>query len=114
MFFYIDRMFLNQVAELINRKDVRAVRTWCEKNQVKIYKDWAGEYVIKNDFDLAYDMPLILNLKAKYGDEWQLIYEAYNKDELYKMLDMEPKAKEIPSRYIPKGEIAIKQHRKSN
>lgn len=107
-------MFLYQVAELINRKDVRPVRTWCKKNHVVIYKDSAGEYVIKNDFDIAYDMPLISNLKVKYGNEWQAMYLAYSKDELVKMLDFVPCTKQDTSRYIAKGTIAKKNQTKNN
>jgi hypothetical protein len=103
---YINRMFLNEIPELINRKDLRSARKWCKKNGVIIYKGLGEEYVIKNDFDLAYDMPLINELKAQYGDKWQIMYRAYQDDELHKMLDVNPNGQSINTRYIPKGTIA--------
>ena len=63
-------MYLNELSSLINRKDKRSVRSWCLKNHLLVYKDSSGEYVIKEEFELAYNMPLILNLKAKYGESW--------------------------------------------
>ena len=39
----IERIYLLQIAKLINRKDARPARTWCEKNNVNVYKDSTGE-----------------------------------------------------------------------
>ena len=105
-FFYINRKYLHEITALINRKDIRAVRTWCRKNGVTIYTDAISEYVIQNDFDLAYDLPLIKKLKAEHGDTWQIIYQAYHEDKLHTMLDMDLNTIKNNSRYVPKGNIA--------
>ena len=73
-----------------------------------MFKDSSGEFVYENDFDLAYDSPLILKLKAKYKDGWYDYYQAYNKDELLKMLDFGTDAKNVKSDYIPKGKFAAR------
>ena len=101
--FYIDRMYLNQILKPINRKDIRAAIKWCEKNGVEIFHD---EFVIKSDFDLAYDLPLITKLKKEHGDEWQVMYQAYKNDTVYKMLDLDSTAKKNNSNYTPMGEVA--------
>lgn len=104
----IKRMYLSEITDLINRKDIRTVKKWCEKNHLKIYKDSSGEFVLQNDFDLAYDMPLIKDLKLKHGDNWKDYYHAYNKDELYKMLDAPESKKVEKTVYVPKGKLSKK------
>jgi hypothetical protein len=107
MLFYINRIYLSEVAKLINKRDNRTAKKWCEKNHLEIYKDSSGDFVFQNDFDLAFDMPLIKDLKLKYGNDWQNYYHAYNKDELYKMLDLNKVEKQKVG-YVPRGKIALK------
>ena len=61
-----NRMYLNELFFLINRKDKRSVRSWCLKNHLQTYKDSSGEFVMKEDFELVYNLPLIKNLKSNY------------------------------------------------
>jgi hypothetical protein len=107
MYFFIDRIYLKSIGELIHRKDKRSIRRWCTKNHLQMFKDSSGEFVYSNDFDLAYDSPLILKLKAKYKDGWMDYYEAYNKDELLKMLAITTISTSSKSSYIPKGKITM-------
>ena len=101
-------MYLSMIARLINRKDIRTVKKWCKQNHLKIQKDSSGEFLYKNDFDLAFDMPLINELKLKYGDNWEDYYHAYKNDELHKMLDS-PKSRDVQETgYIPKGKLSSK------
>lgn len=102
----IKRIYLSEVCSLINRKDIRSVHTWCEKNQLKIYKDSSGEFVYENDLYLVSDMPLIKDLKFKYGDDWLVFYKAYKNDELYTMLDLDATNKTEKVSYVPKGELS--------
>jgi hypothetical protein len=106
MFFYIDRMYLNTMSKLINKKDKRAIRKWCKINNLEIFNDSSGDFVYKNDFDLAYDMPLINNLKKKYGETWHDYYEAYKNNELHKHLFFTNDSKK--KNYSPKGNISQK------
>ena len=80
-------MYLPKVAALIERKDIRSARTWCKKYGVEIHKDSTGEFIFQNDFDMAYDLPLILVLKNKHGDNWEDVYNAYKNDELHKLIE---------------------------
>lgn len=76
-----------KVAELIGKKDFRAARKWCEKNNVKIHRDSSGPFVYINDFNLVYDYPLIAELKRKYKENWIEAYSLYNNNELFKSVD---------------------------
>lgn len=101
-------MYLNELSFLINRKDKRSVRSWCLKNHLLVYKDSSGEYVMKEEFELAYNMPLILNLKAKYGESWVDYYKLYEDGEVYKILDFPALKKVAKMGYVPKGKLSKK------
>jgi hypothetical protein len=103
-FFYIPRIYLKKVAELINRKDERSVRRWCNKNNLVIYKDSSGHFVYQNDFDLAYDLPIILSLKTQYGDDWSEFYEKYTSNMLHKSIVF--KKTSNTEKYSPKSDAA--------
>lgn len=112
MYFFIDRIYIKSIGELIGRKDVRSIRRWCKKNHLHIYKDCSGEFATKNEFDIAFDSPLIIRLKDKYHNAWYDYYQAYNKDELLKMLDFGTDAKNVKSSYVSKGKFAELINRK--
>ena len=104
-----NRMYLSNLSNLINRKDKRSIRTWCIKSHLPIYRNSSGEFVNENEFELAYNMPLIKELKLKHGDSWIEYYEAYNKDELYKILDLNTtNAIKEKTGYVPKGKLSAK------
>lgn len=87
--FYIRRIYLKEVGELINKKDSDTIEKWCNVNNVTIYKDdgFHGQYVFKHNLDLAYDMPLIKNLQNEYPDTWKEIYEMCKKGEIQNLID---------------------------
>lgn len=101
-------MYLSDISSYINRTDKRTIRNWCGKNYLHVYKDSTGEFVMKAEFELTYNMPLIKNLKKKYGDNWMEFYEAYNNGELYKILDLNVNASKTQTGYIPKGNLSKK------
>ena len=103
-----NRMYLSDISSFINRKDKRTIRDWCGKNYLHVYKDSTGEFVNENEFQLAYNMPLIKNFKIKYGDGWMDYYEAYNKGDLYKILDLNTNSNKTQTGYIPKGNLTTK------
>lgn len=105
-FLHVDRMYLSEIGRLINRKDVRPVRNWCNKNKVSIFRDSSGEFVTKRDFDLAYDYPLIQFLKKKYGNNWRIYYETYLKGNLIDSLDFKETENPKNTIYVPKGKIS--------
>ena len=108
MYYNIERKYLKSISKLIQRTDVRTIRSWCKKTNLMIYKDSSGEFVYRSDFELAYDRPLILKLKEKYGVEWSDYYSAYQKGELVKLLEFSVDSNVEKSSYIPKGKISNK------
>ena len=108
MFFSLfSRIYLNDLSNLINRKDKRSIRKWCTKHRLQIFQDTSGEFVNENEFELTYNMPIIIKLKAKYGDNWQEYYQAYEKGTLYEMLDLDNNKIEKKN-YKPKGKLSLK------
>ena len=106
-FLHVDRMYLHEILRLINKADIRPVATWCRKNNVNVYKDSSGKFVMKADFELAYDWPLVKMLQSKYGDRWRIIYEAYLKDNLVDVMDFSAPAQNSTN-YIAKGNLSKK------
>lgn len=104
----VKRLYLTDIVKnkLINRSDIRSIRKWCRKNSINIVKDLSGEYVFEQDFDLAYNTPLITSLRQKYGTEWQSVYPYYINGELYKLVDIKNNAVAKTTRYIPKGNVS--------
>lgn len=108
MFFrLINRIYLNDLSKLINRKDKRSIRKWCFKHRLQIFRDTSGEFVNENEFELIYNMPIIIKLKSKYGDNWQEYYQSYEKGTLYEMLDFDINKIEKKN-YKPKGKLSLK------
>ena len=113
MSFFIGRIYLKSVGELIGRKDIRSIRKWCKIYHLQIYKDYSGEFVIENELEIAFGQPLIISLKGKYGKAWLDYYQAYKNNELLFMLDFGNDSKIESSNYIPKGKFASQIIRKS-
>ena len=103
-----NRIYLSDISSYINRKDKRTIRDWCIKNYLHVYKDSTGEFVMKAEFELTYNMPLIKHLKQKHSDDWIDYYEAYIKGDLYKILDLNANDNKTQTGYIPKGNLTTK------
>lgn len=101
------RIYISQFKNLINRKDTRSARNWCSKNNVTIHKDCSGEFVYKTDFELAYDMPLIKDLKKRYRDNWKECYVLFKNGKAYEALEFNTDSARSKS-YSPKGKLAKK------
>jgi len=77
---------MNELISKINKKDIRSGITWCSTNDVDIYKDRTGKYVLESEFNLAYDLPTIKRYQEKYRDNWEEMYELAKSDTLYKSI----------------------------
>lgn len=72
------RISLIKLKEILNRKDLRSVRKWCDVNNVFIYqRGKKDESVHLIEFDLAYDKDFIEHLKRKIGEGWADAYVMY-------------------------------------
>lgn len=79
----LTRIYINELLNKINKKDIRSVITWCHKNVVEIYSDSSGKFVIQSEFELAYNHPIIDRYKKKYGDQWIEIYNLAKENNLH-------------------------------
>ena len=71
----LSRIYFKDILTQINKKDIRSVATWCRKNNVEIFQDSAGKFVIEAEFDYAYNRPIIERYKKKYGEDWVQVYD---------------------------------------
>jgi hypothetical protein len=101
----LKRVYLNDMREMINKKDIRSIRKWCAMNNLNIYKDMTGEYTFQSEFELAYHLPLIKRLQKDYGDDWQTVFDAYKDGNVYSLLDFTNNGS---SSYKPSGSITSK------
>lgn len=104
----VDRIYIKEIGPLINRKSPDTIKRWCKESNVHVHKDCSGEFVYRNDFELAYDMPLILRLKKIHGENWRKVYDAYLKNELPNLLAFKEDVNKYKSGYKPKGNIGKK------
>lgn len=92
---------------MINRKDIRSARKWCSKNNLSVHRDCTGELVYHPEFELAYDMPLIISLRAKHPENWEKYYTLYKSGKAHEAVSFIEKKPQTKS-YKPKGEITAK------
>jgi hypothetical protein len=104
----LNRKYLLDLACLINRKDKRTIKNWCIKSHLPIYRNSSGEFVNEDEFELAYNLPLIMKLKAKYGENWVEYYESYKNGDLYKILNLNTNTIIEKTGYVPKGKLSSK------
>lgn len=76
----LTRIYLNELLVYINKKDNRSAVRWCENNNVTIYKDSSGKFIIQSEFEFAYNQPIISEYKARYGNEWEKMFESSKKN----------------------------------
>lgn len=78
------------------------------KNQLPIYKDSSGEFVNEKEFELTYNMPIILRLKDQFGDCWQDYYRLFQSDNFHEALILNPGTGRKQTSYCPKGKLSTK------
>jgi hypothetical protein len=98
----LGRIYLKDILMMINKKDIRTVGKWCERNDVTVFQDCSGKYVIESEFNVAYNKPVIEEFKRKYGKEWNKFYMRAEKGNLHLSLAEEQKMI-AQKRYQPKS-----------
>lgn len=102
------RRYLSELSPLINKKDIRSIRKWCINNRLSIYKDSSGEFVNEKEFELTYNLPIILKLKQQFGDCWQDYYSLYQNGKLQEALSLKSSLSKKKESYNPKGRLSSK------
>ena len=78
-----DRIYLHDVLLKINKKDIRTAIKWCEDNDVTVFSDKSGKFIIQSEFDFAYNRPIIELYKKRYGDQWLKVYNLSKENNLH-------------------------------
>ena len=97
-----ERIYFKQVLSMINLKTTDGAKSWCNRNEVTVFKDGARNFVIKAELDNAYDKPIIEEYKKKYGDQWMLRFELLKDNKLYAVIPTKKKMKK--DSYKPKSD----------
>ena len=102
----LTRIYFKEILPRINKKDKRSVNNWCRKNNVEIFKDCSGEFVIQAEFEQAINRPIVTRFKQKYGENWVQVYELAKENKLYLV---EENNKEVWSsnNYKPQSQASI-------
>ena len=79
----LDRIYLHDVLPKINKKDIRTVIRWCEENDVNIFSDISGKFIIRSEFEFAYNRPVIELYKERYGNNWLQVYDLCKENNLH-------------------------------
>ena len=79
----LDRIYLHDVLLKINKKDIRTAVRWCEENDVNVFSDTSGKFIIRSEFELAYNRPIIEVYKKKYGDQWLKVFNLSKENNLH-------------------------------
>ena len=57
----IQRIYLNEILPHIRKTDLRSAFAWCKRNNIQIKQDGSDSYVILEDFEVAYNLPSLIN-----------------------------------------------------
>ena len=79
----LDRIYLHDVLSKINKKDIRSAIKWCDDNFVNVFSDTSGKFIIKSEFEMAYNRPIIELYKKRYGDQWLKVYNLSKENNLH-------------------------------
>ncbi|PKP35379.1 MAG: hypothetical protein CVU00_02555 [Bacteroidetes bacterium HGW-Bacteroidetes-17] len=87
----ITYLTIKDVAEKLKLKSVDSAARWCSKQKIEILFLGNRRVVPEFAFILAYEQPLINQLKFKYGNNWFAYYEAYKNQDVKMYSELEKK-----------------------
>lgn len=96
----LNRIYLQDLLGKINKKDIRTAKKWCDDNDVNVFTDKSGKFVIRSEFDLAYNRPIIEMFKKRYGNNWLKVYDLAKENNLH-LLEPSNNAPESNLNYKP-------------
>ena len=84
---------MKEVAEKLKLKSGDAAARWCSKQKIDTIIFGNKRVVPEFAFILAYEQPLIEQLKQKYGPDWYAYYEAYQNQDVQMINELEKNKK---------------------
>ena len=97
-------MRLDEIRSMLNYKDLRSVKHWCNKNDVFIISQGNMQFVNKNEFVLALYKPFIAKLKTKHKN-WKAVFENFLKGDMVSLLEDSEDQQKTISTYKPKAAV---------
>lgn len=79
------RLYVNQIKKdrLLGTDSNRYVKEWLEKHNIVVLHDGNKAYVNMLDFEMAYETPMITELRMKYGKQWEVYYKYHTTGNKY-------------------------------
>jgi hypothetical protein len=96
----LDRIYLHDVLLKINKMDIRTALKWCEDNDVNVFSDTSGKFVIQAEFELAYNRPIVELYKKRYGEQWRNVYTLSKENNLH-LLESSDNSSRSSNNYKP-------------
>lgn len=78
----INYLTLREVADKLKYKSVDSAARWCSNQKIDLILFGNKRLVPEFAFTLAYEQPLINQLKLKHGDNWYAYYEAFKNQDI--------------------------------
>lgn len=75
---YLRRMKLKNIGEILLRKDIRTAEKWCRDNNVTVFPDRGGKFVLVDDFEMGCKREVEMAMKKKFGDGWETILSTHD------------------------------------
>lgn len=102
----IEYINIKELCEALAVKDIRTALRWAKSKALHILKVGKQTLIPKLQFEYAFHLPLIKQLKAKFGTGWNDVFNAFLEGdmEVYASLvenDLpvsKPKSKKVPSK----------------
>ena len=85
----INYLTMKEVAERLKLKSPDAALRWCLNNKIDTQILGNKRVVSEFAFTLAYEQPLIDQLKQKLGNRWPDYYEVYKNGDIKKYYELE-------------------------
>ena len=109
-----------EILPMINKLDLRSAVSWCKKNELEIFKDSSGKYVIEGEFNFAYNRKVIERYKSKYGNDWEMMFDLCSDNKLHKSTitergnQLSGSSRTSGKRYIPQGNRSMNFSKRLN
>lgn len=87
----INYLTLREVADKLKYKSVDTAARWCSNQKIDLIFLGNKRAVPEFAFTLAYEQPLINQLKLKYGKNWFAYYEVFKSHDIKTYVELEKK-----------------------
>lgn len=96
-------MTLDKLSELLQLKDKRSVKVWCEKRHIPLVSCAKQQLVDSFLVEVELEKGFVSHIKAKYPSNWEALYNLYRTKDMtgYQSLLTQLEQKEIVPKCTP-------------